>query len=122
MLFKKLLKNLDLEDENLEVIFLWNTEKNQKLKESPDRNFKGFEDIVIAILEDRLIDILDNPNYPNQFILVVEIDDYIYAVPAILEVEQNEEEKLLFIEFKTLYPSRKLLKKYKGGAKDDQTF
>ncbi|GEM_PF-217407 len=119
MPFKKLLESLNLEEENVEVVFLWDTEKNQKLKNSVDRNFKGFEDAVLAILEDRLLDILDNPNYPNQFILVVEMDNYIYAIPAILEIERDKEGKILFVEFKTLYPSRKLFKKYKGGVKND---
>ena len=119
MRFKKLLKILDLEEEYIEVIFLWNTEKNQKLRNNADRNFKGFEDVVLAISEDRLIDILDNPNYPNQLILVVEMDNYIYAVPSVLEIEIDKKGKILFVEFKTLYPSRKLLKKYKGGAKND---
>jgi len=119
MRFKKLLKILDLEKEDIEVVFLWDTEKNQKLKSSADRNFKGFEDVVLAISEDRFIDILDNPNYPNQLILVVEMDNYIYAVPAVLEIERDKEGKILFVEFKTLYPSRKLFKKYKGGTKND---
>jgi len=119
MKFKKFLKILDLEKEDIEVVFLWDTEKNQKLKGSADRNFKGFEDVVLAISEDRLIDILDNPNYPNQLILVVEMDNYIYAVPSVLELEIDKEGKILFVEFKTLYPSRKLFKKYKGGMKND---
>jgi hypothetical protein len=56
---------------------------------------------------------LENKNYPNQYILVVEIDNYIYGVPISLEMEKEEENLLLFIHFKTLYPSRKLLKRYK---------
>ena len=119
MKFKKLLKSLDLEKEDIEVVFLWDTEKNQKLKGSADRNFKGFEDVVLAISEDKLIDVLENSNYPNQIILVVEMDNYIYAVPSVLGIEIDKEGKILFVEFKTLYPSRKLLKKYKGGAKND---
>lgn len=115
MRYKKFLEKLNLANENFEVIFVWDIEKNKKLKSNPDRNFKGFEDVVLAILDDRLIDILENKNYPNQLILVVEIDKYIYAVPTVLDLEENDEETLLFVEFKTLYPSRKLLKKYKGG-------
>jgi hypothetical protein len=119
MRFKKLSENLNLEEEDIEVVFLWDTDKNQKLKNSADRNFKSFEDVVLAILEDRLLDILDNPNYPNQVILVVKMGNYIYAVPTFLEIEKDKEGKTLFVEFKTLYPSRKLLKKYKGGIKND---
>lgn len=99
-----------------EVVFLWDIEKNKCLKENPDRNFKGFEDVVLAILNNKVLDILENKNYPDQYILVVEIDNYIYAVPFSLELETSEENSILFVYFKTLYPSRKLLKKYKKGG------
>jgi len=113
------LKLLNLDDNDIEIVFTWDTDKNQKLKNSEDRNFKGFEDVILAILEDRLLDILENKNYPNQVILVVEIEDYIYAVPTILSIEEYEEGKTIFAEFKTLYPSRKLSKMYKGGKKNE---
>jgi hypothetical protein len=115
MKHKEFLKRITSERESIEVVFLWDLDKNQKLKSDPSRNFKSFEDVVLAILEDRLLDILENKNYPNQLILVVEIEGYIYAVPIVLELEEENEEKTLFIEFKTLYPSRKLLRIYKGG-------
>ena len=108
---EKLFQLLDLE--KVDVVFIWDLEKNEKLKRSPDRNFKGFEDIVLAILEDRILDILENKNYPNQYILVVEMDNYVYAVPLQLELEKLEENYILFLTLKTLYPSRKLYKKYK---------
>jgi len=67
----------------------------------------------LALLNNKLLDILENPNYPNQYILVVDLDDYIYAVPTILEVENDEANCLVIFEFKTLFPSRKLLKKFR---------
>jgi len=106
MNFEKLLK------ENCDVLFTWSEEKNKWLKTNKERNFKGFEDVVLAILKGKLLDILENPNYPNQYILVIDLEDYIYAVPSILEIENDGENCLVIFEFKTLFPSRKLLKKY----------
>lgn len=54
-----------------------------------------------------VLDVIVHPNkteYPNQQILVIDINDYIYAVPFI------EEEQECFL--KTIVPSRKLTKQY----------
>jgi len=115
MAFKNFLK------ENCDVLFIWSEEKNKWLKGNKDRNFKGFEDVVLAILKGKLLDILENLNYPNQYVLVVDLDDYIYAVPTLLEVEDDGEDCLIIFEFKTLFPSRKLFRKYRGH-KDEKTF
>ncbi len=82
----------------------WNEEKNQRLKEERE---VGFEDIVDAINDNRILDIIDHPNqekHPGQKILVVEIDGYAYVVPFI------EDETKYFL--KSLYPSRAATKKY----------
>ena len=63
------------------MIFDWNNEKNMMLKR--DRNI-SFERIIVAIEQDNLLDILEHPNkekYPNQLLLLVEIDRYVYVVP-----------------------------------------
>ena len=67
----------------------------------------GFEDILVAIDEGRILDILEHHNkekYKGQYLLIVEINDYAYVVPF-----KREKEKIRFI---TIFPSRKLTKKY----------
>lgn len=84
--------------------FDWDEEKNKKLKE--ERGI-GFEDIVTAIDEGNLLDVLKHHNpkkHPNQQIYVVKIEDYVYLVPFVKEPEKH------FL--KTIYPSRKMTKKY----------
>ena len=52
-----------------------------------DRNI-SFERIIVAIEQDNLLDILEHPNkekYPNQFLILAEIDRYVYVVSCVLE-------------------------------------
>ena len=84
--------------------FRWNAAKNLRL-----RSERGvcFEDVVAAIAEDRLLDILEHRNparYPRQKLLVVRIRDYAYLVPYI------EEADCFFL--KTIIPSRKATRIY----------
>ncbi|MCL4431877.1 MAG: toxin [Epsilonproteobacteria bacterium] len=81
-------------------------EKNELLKES--RGI-GFEEIIAAIDAGKVLDVYDHPdqeNYPGQKIYIVEALDYIYLVPFV----RNEEGIFL----KTIIPSRKAKKIYKG--------
>ena len=67
----------------------------------------SFEDILVALSEDCLLDILEHPikqKYPNQRIMIVELDEYAYLVPYI------EDEEKFFL--KTIIPSRKMTKVY----------
>lgn len=85
-------------------VFDWDEEKNAKLKK--ERGV-GFEDVVTAIDEDRVLDRIDHPNqkrYPGQKIMIIKIDDYAYVVPFV-----EDEEKIFF---KTIIPNRKATKKY----------
>ena len=78
--------------------------KNMMLKR--DRNI-SFERIIVAIEQDNLLDILEHPNkekYPNQLLLLVEIDKYVYVVPCVFEND------VCFL--KTIFPSRKYTSKY----------
>jgi hypothetical protein len=86
-----------------EVIFDWSDSKNILLF---NERWVCFEDIVFAIKESRLIDIIINPssNFDNQYCLLINIDDYIYLVPFIIESNK--------IFLKTIFPSRKFNKKY----------
>lgn len=84
--------------------FDWDEEKNQQLKVERD---VSFEEIISAIEENRLLDIVDHPNkekYKNQKIFIVEINNYVYLVPFV------EDEEKVFL--KTIFPSRGATKKY----------
>ncbi|MEA3369535.1 MAG: BrnT family toxin [Candidatus Ratteibacteria bacterium] len=88
-------------------MIIWDEDKDQQLK--LERNI-SFEEISEVILDNKYLDILDHPRKPNQSIFVIEIKDYIYAVPFVIDENSN-------IILKTVYPSRKLYNKYKGGVK-----
>lgn len=81
--------------------FNWSSEKNEKLIR--ERGI-SFEMCLVKIADEDILDILDNINYPNQKIFVLEINNYVYLVPFV----ENEDEIFL----KTIIPSRKFTKKY----------
>lgn len=85
-------------------MIIWDEDKNIRLK--LERNV-SFEQISRIILEKDFIDILDHPQRHDQQIFVLEINDYIYVVPFIMDENEN-------IIFKTAFPSRNLHKKYRG--------
>ncbi len=90
--------------------FDWENSKNEQLKKEREISF---EDIVIAIDEGRLCDILVHPNqkrYPHQQIFVVAVYEYAYLVPFV------EDDEKVFL--KTIIPSRKATKKYVIGSKN----
>ena len=84
--------------------FRWNHDKNEALKVERDISF---EVIALAIEADGLLDELRHPNtekYPNQSVLVVAFDGYVYLVPYV------EESDHYFL--KTVIPSRKATRDY----------
>jgi len=84
--------------------FRWNHDKNEALK--IERSV-SFEEIVLALEADGLLDQLRHPNpekYPNQSVLVVALDTYVYLVPYV------EESDYFFL--KTVIPSRKATRDY----------
>ena len=86
--------------------FDWSVEKNELLKKSRGVSFEmALEKIVNGdVLED-----MPHPNrdkYPNQNIFVIMIEGYCYLVPYV------EDKDTIFL--KTMIPSRKMTKKYKG--------
>ena len=86
-------------------------EKNDILKIERDISF---EDIILAIENGYLLDDIEHPNrekYPNQYVFVVfcQKKDYLYLVPYV----ENESEIFL----KTIFPSRKMKKKYEEEIK-----
>lgn len=93
--------------------FRWDPDKNDRLK---DARGISFEEIVLAIEEDGLKDILVHPNqrrYPGQVVLVVAYHNYVFLVPSV------EEDTHYFL--KTIIPSRKATRDYLGTEGADET-
>ena len=94
----------------MDTYYNWDNNKNKLLKK--DRNI-CFEQIVSCIEKGFLIDIIQHPNkskYPNQNILIINVNNYAYLVPFVLEKENT-----YFL--KTIIPSRDATKKYLRGEK-----
>ena len=84
--------------------FDWDELKNAQLK--AERGV-SFEDVYIAHEDNRIIDDRTHPNkkrYPNQRLLYVVINNYVYLVPYV------ETENKIFL--KTIIPSRKATRDY----------
>lgn len=81
----------------------WNQEKNNRLKIERDISF---EEVIEAIGSGKVLDTGKNQNkkYPNQNVIIVNIENYAYIVPFV------EDETKYFL--KTIFPSRKATKKY----------
>lgn len=87
-------------------MFEWDKDKDVILRK--ERGI-GFEDIVEAIDSGGLVDVYDHPNqdrYPSQKIYVVKTSAYVYLMPFVIDGEKR------FL--KTIIPSRKAKKHYKG--------
>jgi uncharacterized DUF497 family protein len=85
-------------------VFRWENEKNEWLIKH-----RGvcFEQIVLLLEGQEVLDVLDHPNqkrYPGQKIAIVSIDDYAYLV---LYVQEGND-----IFLKTIIPSRKATREY----------
>ena len=92
--------------------FRWNHKKNEQLK--AERNI-SFEEIVLAIEADGLLDVLRHSNpgkYPNQMVFVVAIEGYAYLVPFVEEAD--------YYFLKTAIPSRKATRDYFENGDDDE--
>ncbi len=88
---------------------VWNVEKSISLRNNASRGNVGFEECVIAIEGNKILDDIENPsaNHPGQRLFVLEINSYAYAVPYV------ESDTDLFL--KTVFPSRKLTTLYLAG-------
>ncbi len=92
--------------------FRWNHDKNEVLK--TERGL-SFEEMVLAIEANGLLDELSHPNpekYPNQSIFVIALDGYGYLVPYV------EEPGYYFL--KTVIPSRKATRDYLLRSNPDE--
>ena len=76
--------------------FNWSERKNEWLKR--ERSI-SFEEVAFHINRGSVLDILPNPRYPDQYMYVVRIRDYVWIVPFI------QDNSNVFL--KTAYPSRK---------------
>ncbi|MCK5673064.1 MAG: BrnT family toxin [Spirochaetales bacterium] len=93
-------------------LITWNEEKNQILKM---QRGVSFEQILEKVESGEIVGRKVHPDkdkYPNQQIFIIKIDDYIYYVPFI----ENSDELFL----KTIIPSRKLTKQYRGGTTNEK--
>jgi len=88
----------------------WNEEKNQLLILQRKLSFE----MVLAKMESqKILDRRSHPDkkrYPHQFIFVIELNGYTCYVPFV----ENDDEIFL----KTIIPSRKLEKEFKGASDD----
>jgi len=86
--------------------YVWNEEKNQRLK---SERGVSFEEIIVHIAIGDVLDIVEHPNpekYKGQRIFIVKMRDYAWLVPFV----ESEDE----IFMKTIIPSRKATRKYLG--------
>lgn len=96
------------------------TEEKQQFDFSAEKNRQlikergiSFEEAIAAIGEGAVLDILPHSNpakYPNQEIYVLNISNYVCLVPFV-----RKEKNTVFL--KTIFPHRKLTKKYLRGGK-----
>ncbi len=87
----------------------WDPAKNALLKA---QRGVSFEDVVFHIMAGDILDTIEHPNqerYPGQQIHVVAIEEYVYLIPFV------ESEGEVFL--KTIIPSRKAVKAYRGSEK-----
>ena len=80
------------------ITYQWDEEKNNILKKS-DRKI-SFEDVVFALKNERLLDVIPSPTHGNQDCLVLNINDYVYIVPFV--TDGNE------VFLKTIYSMEEL--------------
>lgn len=83
------------------TVYDWDEKKNEKLKKERQ---VSFEEIIVAIEGDKLLDIVVNKKYKNQKMFIVEIDNYAYCIPF-----ENKKDRVIL---KTIYPNKTATKKY----------
>ncbi len=88
-----------------DIFYEWNEEKNVILKNERDISF---EDVIFALKNDRLLDIISSPTHEGQKCFVVNIKDYVYVIPYVRITDEK-------VFLKTIYPSRKHTKYFLKG-------
>ena len=95
----------------MEFAARWATEKNEALRQ---RYGIGFEEVLVAVAEGRVLAEAPHPNperYPSQRVLVVEIGGYAWVAPYVPDASGPV--------LKTIYPSRKHQRLVRAGDADD---
>jgi len=88
------------------VQILWDNDKNRKLISERGLSLDIFASLI---LEKKYLAVLKNTSRKEQKLFIVPYQDYTYAVPFVIDKEQN-------IILKTVFPSRKYHALY-GGKK-----
>ena len=91
-----------------DMAFNWNNNKNEWLKK--ERGI-SFQEVVIGINEGKLVHRIEHPDqtrFSGQFIFLVRIQGYIWAIPYVYDKNKNE----YFL--KTAYPSRRYNREFGG--------
>ena len=83
---------------------MWDEEKNQK---SIAERGISFGEVAACILKDEVLDVMKNPVRSGQFYFIMKLKDYTHVVPFVI----NENEEIIL---KTVFPNRKLHKKFGG--------
>lgn len=90
----------------------WDREKGHHLK--IERGI-GFKAVSQAINKNQILADIRHSNqekYPGQRMMIVNVNNYAYSVPYVIQADGT-----LFL--KTIYPSRKHTKKYLNSRNDD---
>lgn len=93
-------------------MFDWSDEKDEELRR--DRGI-GFEDVLFHLQAGDLLLTASHPNkekYPNQRVMYIKIDEYVYMVPFV------SDGNVKFL--KTIIPSRKATKSLLGKGEHDE--
>jgi uncharacterized DUF497 family protein len=83
---------------------LWDEKKNDRFKENRSISF---ESIAGMLLEEDFLDIVENPKLEDQLSFVLNIQNYTWLVPFVI----NENSQIVL---KTAFPSSKFHKRYGG--------
>ena len=92
----------------------FNEEKNQLLKKLRGINF---DEILYTLKTEKFAENVRYFNvkkYPNQFMFLLKLKNYIYAVPYVIDKNKKE------IFLKTVYPSRKFKKQFDLERKQNE--
>ena len=81
---------------------VWDEAKSKSLKKARGISI---EDVARLILDEKYLEILENPARPGQMLFVISYKGYTHVVPFVIDKENN-------IVLKTVYPSRKFHKLY----------
>ncbi len=83
------------------MLFEYSIDKNNWLK--INRGI-SFETVITYVMENKIIDIINNPSRENQYMYVFKYEDLIHVCPFVISKEG--------IFLKSIFPNRKIAKLY----------